>query len=831
MSSPLNQLTFDSSSGTLYGNNDGDNSNQTQVIYELNRDLLLRRLETSSLILNELLSVLEEPKNNQMQDQSSYNTKIDINFDTLVNNDLIKLFNLDFKTSSKNQIITRSADEKYESWSLQSDNLKNFKDLEIADDTLTNTFISKLNDLGQHLDNLINRVINPNSKILVCGDLNSGKSSFVNKLLALTNEEGKCVTSPVDQLPLTSVFIEFRHVSFNDKYKKAEIHAVKKSNSNNDHIINVMEAYNSFEENTYDVYDLEELDTIINDEESKNKYGLLVVYVEENSEINKQHSILKNGVVDCSVIDSPGLNVDDFITNDIFSKQETIDLIIFVVNAENQLTLSGKDFIKAAKAEKSFIFFIVNKFDQIKNKEKCSNLIMDQIAELTPLTYKQHSEFVHCISSKPNDGDDNNGNEDDKKDPDFDKLREAIKNFVVLKKSKNKLEPAQTFLNNFLKDLYFLTDFNIKIYKSRIQIVSDMLTQIRPEIEKMSSANMDINKKIDYLIDEVVDTGYDFVREGITKSLDDVEIPEYKGLTSIHEYVLENIEYMKGKIDMSVISGENHAREITKNAVNTIYDYSSVPDSNRLIFDDKVMFSSKSDYSHSISGGSYNFTDGIEVFFQFQDLFEPSWDGFVNFLIAGNTMLDTDKQKDIGSITSTNYGFLGDIMAQMNKLAINPSLIFNSRIPTLALYSLGGSKIISNIVYYGSSFLSWNSIVNLTSTLAATGGCLVGAYLISDLPRALPYNLIKKYKEALNERDYPHTEAVRITKDIRKVLKIPQMELITKNNSKLFDIKEKEITWQSILKQLNSNLSFLTTYQDEVVQEQQRLMEVVLEID
>ncbi len=53
-----------------------------------------------------------------------------------------------------------------------------------------------------------------------------------------------------------------------------------------------------------------------------------------------------------------------------------------------------------------------------------------------------------------------------------------------------------------------------------------MLTQIRPEIEKMSSANMDINKKIDYLIDEVVDTGYDFVREGITKSLDDVEIPD-----------------------------------------------------------------------------------------------------------------------------------------------------------------------------------------------------------------------------------------------------------------------------------------------------------------
>lgn len=829
MTSPSNQLTFDSSSGTLYGSNEGDNSNQTQVIYELNRDLLLRRLETSSLILNELLSVLEEPKNYQLHDPSIYNLKVDINFDTLVNNDLIKLCSLDFKTSSKSQIITKNADEKYESWSLQSDSLKNFKDLEIADDTLTKSFISKLNDLGQHLDNLIKRVINPNSKILVCGDLNSGKSSFVNKLLGLSNEQGKSVMSPVDQLPLTNVFIEFRHVSFNDKNKRSEIHAVKKSDFNEYQIINVMETYNSFETDTYDIFELEELETLINDEEIKNKYGLLVVYVEENEKMIKSHSILKNGVVDCSVIDSPGLNVDDFITNDIFTKQETIDLIIFVVNAENQLTLSGKDFIKAAKAEKSFIFFIVNKFDQIKNKDKCSKLIMDQIAELTPLTYKQHSEFVHCISSKPDDDDnknDNNDTNDDKKDPDFDKLREAIKNFVVLKKSKNKLEPAQTFLNNFLRDLYFLTDFNIKIYNSRIQIVSDMLTKIRPEIEKMSSSNMDINKKIDYLIDKVVDSGYDFVREGITKCLDDVEIPEYKGITSVHEYILENIEYMKSKIDLSVIIGENHAREITKDAVSKIYDYSSVPEENRLVFDPKVMFSTKSDYSHN---NNYHFTDGIEVFFQFQDLFEPSWDGFVKFLVDGNTMLDSNKEDD--AVATTSYGIIGNIITQINKLAINPSLIFNSRIPTLALYSLGGSKIVSNVFYYGSSFLSWNSIANLATTIAATGGCLVGAYLISDLPRALPYNLIKKYKEALKERDYPHTEAVRITKDIRKVLKIPQMELITKNNSKLFDIKEKEITWQSILKQLNSNLKFLSTYQDEVVQEQQRLMEIVLEVE
>lgn len=67
MTSPSNQLTFDSSSGTLYGQNDAEITNQTQIMYELNRDSLLCRLEASSLILNELLSVLEETNTNNSQ--------------------------------------------------------------------------------------------------------------------------------------------------------------------------------------------------------------------------------------------------------------------------------------------------------------------------------------------------------------------------------------------------------------------------------------------------------------------------------------------------------------------------------------------------------------------------------------------------------------------------------------------------------------------------------------------------------------------------------------------------------------------------------------------
>lgn len=823
-----NRLVFDMSTGSFSGANMSDITNhQTQVLYEMNRDRILERLHCSVVLLKRLISLIEIANSNESDSNS-----IELNLDSLVDNDEMRLLQLDFRNSSRSKIITRTSISQDE-LTLDDENLKTIEDLKISDGTLSTTFVSKLSTLVQHFSNLTKRVTDPNSKILICGDLNSGKSSFVNKLLNLKDLDGQCITSPIDQLPLTSIFIEFKHVSFNYLNKKPEVHAIiKKTEVGDDNtFLTIVENYDCMDPETYDVFDLNKLQKLVSDETTKDKYSLLVVYVNESySEDKKEQSLLKNGIVDCSVIDSPGLNVDDFVTKDIFSKQETIDLIIFIINAENQLTLSGKDFINTAKAEKNFIFFVVNKFDQIRDKDRCSQLIMNQIQELTPLTYKQHDDFVHCISSAPDSGDDDSPGENDSpgnNNPDinFDKLRDSIKNFVVLKKSKNKLLPSQTFLNNLLRDLYFLTDTNIKIYSNRIGFITDKIKQIKPEIDLISNSNVDVNKKIDYLIDNVVDSGYDFVKETISTSLDDVVLPEYKGLTNVYDYILENLECMNDKIEQSVLQSELYGKHITTNTVDKIYQLNNVNENDRPFFDHDLMFSSKAN-SSSIEPSLFN---DINVWFELSDLFEPSWEGFINFLVHGGSIVN--KTSNIEGNNLQDASFFNRIASQFGSVYKNPALIFNSRIPTLALYSLGGSKIINTLVAYGSSVLTWNSLVNIATTLAATSGCLIGAYLINDLPRALPYNLISKYKETLKSIDYPHTQAVRITKDIRRILKIPQLEFITKNNLILFNVKEKEKNWQSILQKLSSNAEFLNEYQKDVIEEQQKLMEIVVELD
>jgi mitofusin len=67
---------------------------------------------------------------------------------------------------------------------------------------------------------------------------------------------------------------------------------------------------------------------------------MLKIYA--NDARTTQESLLHNGVVDIALIDSPGLNTDSIKTTAVFARQEEIDVVVFVVSAENHFTLSVK---------------------------------------------------------------------------------------------------------------------------------------------------------------------------------------------------------------------------------------------------------------------------------------------------------------------------------------------------------------------------------------------------------------------------------------------------------------------------------------------------------
>lgn len=228
-----------------------------------------------------------------------------------------------------------------------SDNLMSSLD----DTTISVLLDEKFSHVLRHLKNLKERVDDITSKVLITGDLNSGKSTFCNALL-------RREILPVDQQPCTNVFCEI--INHMENRGVEEVHAVP-----------IGAEYNIKDEKTFNRFPLEKLEDLVYEND---KYSLLKVYIDDKRPSSV--SLLKNGVVDIRLIDAPGLNLDSYQTMQLFSRQEEIDLVVFVVNAENHFTLSGREFISNVNNDKKFTFIVVNKFDSIKKKDKCIEKIM-----------------------------------------------------------------------------------------------------------------------------------------------------------------------------------------------------------------------------------------------------------------------------------------------------------------------------------------------------------------------------------------------------------------------------------------------------------------------
>lgn len=185
--------------------------------------------------------------------------------------------------------------------------------------TIAHLLDGRIQQSSKHLDNLYQRVSDKSSKVLITGDLNAGKSTLVNALMQRT-------ILPIDQQPCTSLFCEVLDAQENEGQEA--VHAIKEPS-----------LYNREDSNTFTVVDMRHLEKFMNDViDGYEDYAQLKVYCTDRRKVND--SLLHNGVVDIALIDSPGLNRDSVKTTALFARQQEIDVVVFVVSAENHFTLS-----------------------------------------------------------------------------------------------------------------------------------------------------------------------------------------------------------------------------------------------------------------------------------------------------------------------------------------------------------------------------------------------------------------------------------------------------------------------------------------------------------
>ncbi|TVY36597.1 Transmembrane GTPase [Lachnellula subtilissima] len=569
----------------------------------------------------------------------------------------------------------------------------------------------KISTSIKHLLSLRERIEDTSSKVLVTGDLNAGKSTFCNALL-------RRKILPEDQQPCTSIFCEVLDSRENGGVE--EVHAVHKDTT-----------YNRHDESTYDVYSLDDLEKLVADNDT---YTQCKIYLRDARSV--EESLLNNGIVDISIIDAPGLNSDTTKTTAVFARQEEIDVVVFIVSAANHFTQTAKEFIWAAAAEKAYIFIVVNGYDNIKDKERCQKMILDQVHHLSPRTFKESSELVHFVSSNaiptgppgPPGGNGGGGSGSSSggggDGPDFDDSDPKGKG----KEQKEKVRDFETLEQSLRR----LATVNQEVAQSELDRVTKELYDLEPVLEASKKAKAEVSDDIDRTIEASCKDIYDHTRRTLTSTIaqaaeEDLGVP-YPGLFNAFQYADEIKEAMLSQIAASVTTCEEHARRKTVEGVSSIKQLGLLhlgDEYTDLSFRSDVMFRRKRDI----------LAKQVEIETELWDFFDWSTLLQKQEKMAGTGMALTVVTA-VGGRMVGGFGWVDG--------------------------ALGAAKIVGN-----------NNLRRLIIPGTVAAALAAAYYILSQIPTSLPHRLSTKIATQLQQIDYVHSNSDRISSSVRKVLRFP----------------------------------------------------------
>lgn len=730
--------------------------------------------------------------------------------------------------------------------------------------TIAQLLSERFDVASEHLLKLQSRVRDGKSRILVTGDLNSGKSTFVNALLRRD-------ILPTDQQPLTTVFCEVLDAQAYNEGKE-EVHAISRA---------MLDKYERTNVETYTRFDLSELETIATDEDQK--YGLVKVYLEDSRapisstitsvvdheipaevEAATNSSFIRNGIVSISLIDGPGLNQDTSLTTQVFSRQSEIDVVVFMVSADNGLTQSAKEFLWNAALEKAYIFIVVNKWKSIRDKVKCRRRVMDDIKSFSPRTYEKRDELVHFVeaaavvdelsssssaspsSSKP-------------EDESFANLEESLRSFLLLKRLISKLDPSKNYLSNLLTDLANVAQLNIEAADLEYEEFEEKLKILKPIHEKLQKEREIVEEAVGKEEEEHVDSVRNSAKQTLNQALDTLStlstmagasvIPEYPGILAIWDWAAQVKTSLVDYVESQIVKAEDDARTITVKGVETVSGElatrylpavnggsttsnaagaaSALP---QRVFRPEVMFRKRREAIQKKRDGLSSKSNKSQQ----QDQLSSRSEIELSFM----DLFDTDRLLSLGSYLHTGGA---------SKSSINSKALISSHDAVveagsaLSVVSLG----VGAVTMFGTKVVGLKSVIEaLTSLtellgskaarkwagpLAALASLLLAGYTIHDLPRAIPHNIGKKLHTQLMNEEFVTLESDRICRETRKVMRLAGWDLRERFRAALEASEKDRKEVEGRLKKADEAIVFLEEYLGKVEETKEKVSLIDLE--
>jgi mitofusin len=653
------------------------------------------------------------------------------------------------------------------------------------------------------MSKLRQRVQDTSSKVLVTGDLNAGKSTLVNALLRRS-------VMPVDQQPCTTAFCEVHDASENDGVEEV-------------HVIKAGVVYSVKDESTFTRAQISDLEDIISEDEKVQP--IIKVYI--NDPRASSHSLLNNGIADISLIDAPGLNRDSLKTTALFARQEEIDVVVFVVSAENHFTLSAKEFLLNASNEKAYVFIVVNKYEQIKNKEKCRRAVLEQIKVLSPRTYEDAEDLVHFVDAASVSGGESSSQA-------FDALELALRSFVLLKRSKSKLHPAATYLNHLITDIDLLVGANAIVARSELDRANSDLQRAKPVFEKMKSGRDGLEESLERVEEAGASTSSRKTKQILHDALEKVgsgelalvksplQMPSYEGLFRIMDYTRDVRRALLESLDAAVKLAEDEARATTTKGVanvNVLAD-KYLPEGverSRRTFMPEAMFSRRKNAKGEkggaiVAGGMYGLGIGLS---HNQELLEPSlldlFDIHHQFsvLLGDKDKVEEDEEEGMSSA-------LGVASMGIGALTIVTGKTLGARSVLESLFRI--SEIFGN-----PSARKWAGPIIGAFTIG------LSVYFVLELPNTIPRTVGRRIRKQLlqpqdgssssasEETTFINLHATRVSRETRKVLRIASWDLRERFRCAMEESGKEVKNAEEVVRKSDSALKFFDEIKEEAL--------------
>lgn len=355
------------------------------------------------------------------------------------------------------------------------------------------TVVNELNmtSAGENLEQLGKKVNNDTFKIQVIGSFKNGKSTFINSLLG---EE----VLPAYALPCTAVINEVKY----GEEKRAILHFRNPLPEKLPESISSKAMLHMKEHNMQDVPAIEvpytEIENYVTIPMNMDATEMLLESPYEKVELFWPLEMLKEGV---EIIDSPGLNEAATRTKVTMEYLSKADAILFVMNAQALCGLSEMDFIQNTLNASGFndIFFVVNKWDYIRNREK------EEMKKFAHLKLDQYTtnEIFFVSAQNALDGEVDNDIElyNDSGMPAF---TEALTGFLTKDKGKIKLSQPARELKRILNNeaLYKVIPGQRSMLDVSLNDLKERYEKAKPQLEALKTRKEQVVTKINLRIEQ-----------------------------------------------------------------------------------------------------------------------------------------------------------------------------------------------------------------------------------------------------------------------------------------------------------------------------------------